>query len=127
MRKTRTSRIVYEGLIKDHDNYPATQDNKWFCAKNGRRYRCFVYLKGQEPEYRAVEVEDPQKLILTHGILVERKTRSDGYVYDVPAIFKAGEVSIETVSLSESKGTFKERLAAFLRRIFKCTSRSGKK
>lgn len=120
----KSSRIVYEGLIKDCDNYPATQDSKWFCAKNGRRYRCYVYLKGQEPEYRAVEVEDPQKLSIVNGVLVEQKTYPNGQVYDVPVIFKAGEVSIETVSLSESKCVFKERLAVFFRRVFKCTNHS---
>lgn len=126
MKKAKTYQVVYEGLIRDCDNYPATQDNRWFCAEKNGHYRCFVHLKGQVPEYRIVEVEDPQMLSIANGILVEQKKFLNGHVYAVPVVFKAGEVSLETVDLSEPKCAFKQRLAAFFRRIFKCTSRSEK-
>lgn len=73
--KAKTLRIVATGLINDCDNYPASDKNKWFRTEDGGYY---VQLGGESAKYQAVEIEDPQKLSIVKGILVEEKKWSYG-------------------------------------------------
>lgn len=59
---------------------------------------------------------DPQKLLMTNGFLCERKERTDGYQYEVPVAFRAGEVCIESRTVDVPKLSIKECFAKLIRK-----------
>lgn len=112
MNKVKPNTVVAEGYIKDADHYPATKNGKWKQTKDRS-----VYVQiGEGAAWRGVKVDDPQRLLLTKGFLCERKERTDGYQYEAPAVFKTGEVCIESYTDDVPKPSIKERFAELIRR-----------